>query len=1036
MNNINTNQNNKILYPRGSEWRKWDLHVHTPSSAVSNFKSWESYIKKLNEITKRKDIHVLGITDYFSVEGYKKIIDSYQDKLENVNLLLPNVEFRLDNIVYRRGKREPKRLNFHAIFSNKVKIEDIENQFLGDLHFYKGSGNAGELSKIKLEKSAIEKYGKECKKQKEFENDSDLEAGAKNVVFKIDEIISVLKNKPDYFKGKYLLFLESEFWSDIDWGQDYGLRKTLLQISHGIFSSNQNDIKWFLGRDTDYYSNQQKFIEEFGRLFPCIHGSDAHSEKELESRPDLDRYCWIKADPTFEGLKQIIYEPEERVYIGKSPPKSKNDAKIIDRIEIRNSNNWFEEESTLLNEDFVSIIGEKGAGKTALADFIALTGGDFDVKGKDPGSFIFKALKSSKQIEKTIENCAITIFWRDGNLDSITITEDFKYYRDLKKVRYLSQSFIERKCNPEQAEELQKEVENIIFQYIPVQDRMGQTTFIDLKKKNTQSIQLKKSRCKEEIANFNSEIFNIEEEINSLKAKKEEKNKLKTEIEQLEKQKPKPTTKEEKNIERKLGLLNKRKIQLNEQIAAYKTQLSTIETIRTKVEALKTYVDKQLVVIKNDLESIGLANLYEKLKFSVSSDFNDELNNKKREIETQVQEFQGVEEVKEQIIEGKSKKSMEVDLNTLTNDYISKLPLSKISVLISTLESKSSLAEDKRKTIRLFEEKIEKNHKRINELEKSIKDIEDTKKPLLHKKVKERDEEYKNYFILLQEEKKVLEELYAPLRKKLDKEDLGEKNKIEFFARIELDVENFFNKADSIIDFSRTGRYFRKRDLLFKEIKTISEKIEFTETLDIYNLIILLYKTFEEDEDNPIDISEQLLRGRKKIDFYNWIFDISDFSVTYSIKYQGTNIELLSPGKKGIVLLLMYLVLDTESSIPLIIDQPEENLDNKSIYPYLINYFKKAKKRRQIIVITHNPNLVLNTDAEQIVVANFEAIPHTQDARIRYISGAIENSFVSEKAKIPIEKQGIKEHGIDILEGGPEAFGKREDRYEIERLKK
>jgi len=379
---------------------------------------------------------------------------------------------------------------------------------------------------------------------------------------------------------------------------------------------------------------------------------------------------------------------------------------------------------------------------------------------------------------------------------------------------------------------------------------------------------------------------------------------------------------------------------------------------------------------------------------------------------------------------------MEVDLNTLTNDYISKLPLSKISVLISTLESKSSLAEDKRKTIRLFEEKIEKNHKRINELEKSIKDIEDTKKPLLHKKVKERDEEYKNYFILLQEEKKVLEELYAPLRKKLDKEDLGEKNKIEFFARIELDVENFFNKADSIIDFSRTGRYFRKRDLLFKEIKTISEKIEFTETLDIYNLIILLYKTFEEDEDNPIDISEQLLRGRKKIDFYNWIFDISDFSVTYSIKYQGTNIELLSPGKKGIVLLLMYLVLDTESSIPLIIDQPEENLDNKSIYPYLINYFKKAKKRRQIIVITHNPNLVLNTDAEQIVVANFEAIPHTQDARIRYISGAIENSFVSEKAKIPIEKQGIKEHGIDILEGGPEAFGKREDRYEIERLKK
>ena len=374
--------------------------------------------------------------------------------------------------------------------------------------------------------------------------------------------------------------------------------------------------------------------------------------------------------------------------------------------------------------------------------------------------------------------------------------------------------------------------------------------------------------------------------------------------------------------------------------------------------------------------------------------------------------------------------------STSTNDYISKLSLGKINALVYMLESKSSLAEDKRKTIRLFEEKIEKNQKRVNELEKSIKEIEEVKKPLLPKNIRERDEAYKNYFILLQEEKKILEELYAPLRGKLDKENLGEKNQIEFFARIELSVGNFYNKADKIIDFSRKGRYYRNEALLFKEIKTISEKIELVETSDIYNLIAQLYKAFEEDEGKPIDIKGQLLRGKKKIDFYNWIFDVSDFSVTYSIKYQGTNIELLSPGKKGIVLLLMYLVLDTESSIPLIIDQPEENLDNKSVYPYLINYFKTAKKRRQIIVITHNPNLVLNTDAEQIIVANFEAIPNTQNARIKYISGAIENSFVSEKAKIPIEKQGIKEHGIDILEGGPEAFGKREDRYEIERSKK
>jgi hypothetical protein len=1028
------NINNKILYPRGSEWRKWDLHVHTPESVLYNqFTNWDEYIVKLESI---KEVAVLGITDYFSIEGYKKVLEYIkQKKISNFDLILPNIEIRMLPVT-----KSETPINLHLIFSNLLEISELED-FLKKLNFeYRGNSYSCErhklielgkvfnpkLSETEAYKEGINQFKTDITKLKNIFN--------KNKKLRDNVVIAASNRSEDGVSG-------------IQHSSLTATREEIYRFADIIFSSNPEDRAYFLGQGID---NEETIKAKHGRLKPCVHGSDAHSLERIcypcgkyglhdcvnDSANCELRYTWLKADPTFEGLKQIIYEPEERVYIGKSQTKSKNDAKVIDRIEIKDSNNWFEEKPILLNDNLVSIIGEKGAGKTALTDFIALAGGDFNIKEEDPGSFIFKALKSSKQIEDTIKNCRIDIYWRDGSSDPITITEDFKEYRDLKKVRYLSQSFIEKKCRPEQADELQNEVENIIFQYIPVQDRMGQTTFTELKKKKTQSIQLKKLQYKEEIANLNSEIFNIEEEISGLDAKIEEKNNLQTEIEQLEKLKPKPTTEEEKIIEAKLGLLNSKKSQLNEQIAAYRTQLNSIETIRTKVEALTTYVKKQLEDIKSDLESVGLGNIFEKIKFSVSSDFDDALNNKKTEIEARIKEFQGTKELKEKIIKDKSKESVEPDLDTLTEEYVSKLSLNKIDTLISILESKSSLAEDKRKTIRLFEEKIEKSQKRVNELEKSIKEIEEIKKPLLPKKIRERDEAYKNYFILLQEEKNILEELYAPLREKLDKEKLGEKNQIEFFARIDLDVKNFFDKADSIIDFSRKGRYYQNRDLLFREIKNISEKIELVETSDIYSLINKLYKTFEEDEGNPIDIRGQLLRGKKKIDFYNWIFDVSDFSVTYSIKFQGTNIELLSPGKKGIVLLLMYLVLDTESSIPLIIDQPEENLDNKSIYPYLINYFKTAKKRRQIIVITHNPNLVLNTDAEQIIVANFEAIPVTQNARIKYISGAIENSFVNEKAKIPIEKQGIKEHGIDILEGGPEAFGKREDRYEIERFKK
>lgn len=1018
-------------YRRGSEWRKWDLHLHSPASYISGFGTWDDYVKKVNEVTKRKEIKVLGITDYFSVDGYEKLVTNYRDRLEEIDLILPNIEFRLDNIVYRRDHKDPKRLNYHVIFSNEVSIQDIKTQFLGDLHFYKGSGSAGTLSQVNVDKEAIERYGKECRKQDDFKNDSDLLAGAKNIVFKIDKIVNTLRNKPEYFKGKYLLFLESEFWCDIDWGQDYGLRKTLLEISHGVFDSNSKDIVWFLGRHRSSYSDQQKFIEEFGRLFPCIHGSDAHNVQELETRPDLDKYCWIKADPTFEGLKQITCEPEERVYIGASVSKSKNDANVIDRVEIRNSNHWFEEGSIPLNENLITIIGEKGAGKTALADFVALAAGDFDIGGDDPGSFVTKALKSTKQIEETIEKCLVSVCWRDGGEDSITITKDFKGYKETKKVRYLSQSFIEKKCRPERAEELQEEIEAVIFQHIPTQDRMGRTTFLELKKLKTQGIEVRKADCRKQLFTLNEEIYAIEEEIDSIPAKKEEERKLKIEAKQLAEQKPKPQTDEERKIEEKLTRLNARKNLLDEQIASFKLRLSTIEVIKAKVTSLKEYVNTELGNIKKNLESVDLTALSEKLKFNVEVDFDEALEIKKNEIEKHIDGLSGQATDADQTENGKQPQTSLVALDDLTEVLVSELDLRKITALISSLESMSSIAANTRSTIKSFDEKIAKDERRIEELGKAIEKIENTQKPLLPIKNAERETVYKTYFKLLQEEKQILEEIYSPLKQKLSKENMGDKNQIDFFARIELNVNDFFKKADRTIDFSRVGTYCRRGELLFKEIKSLAEKIEIGEETDVHFLIVQIYRTFEGKIDGtPVEISNQLLSGKKRLDFYSWIFDVADFKVTYSIKYQDTNIELLSPGKKGIVLLLMYLALDTESRIPLIIDQPEENLDNKSLYPHLVDYFKIAKRRRQIIIVTHNPNLVLNTDAEQIIVATFEAIPSTYKSRITYASGSIENSYINKQLSMPLFQQGMREHGADILEGGKIAFIKRKDRYE------
>ena len=1010
-----------IKYPRGSEWRKWDLHIHTPASYNYEDRSSHCYDNVIDAINK-SDMDVYAVTDYFTLEGYDKLNSS--GRLNKI--IFPGIELRIeDSLLPSKHDETPKSdtpINLQIIFDNSEEIFSKVKEFVMSLEFEDYDGSKNNLTENNI--IEVGKKKKTCK-----DNHEAYIEGCKLIRIPKSDIDKKLKEKG--IKDKALIILPYEKYGgidEIDPDNDSLIKSRLTKLADIIESSSDNQITFFLGQSetlpqfNEDGSKNDKFSNFIDKPKPCIVGSDSHKPETVGIFPQ-NKYCWIKADPTFEGLKQILYEPQERVYIGNSPPSEKTSANIIERIEIKDSNRWFVEEPVVLNENLVTIIGEKGAGKTALADFIALAGGDFDIGTDDPGSFVFKALKSTKQIEETIENCDITIYWKEGSHDSIKITDDFSDYKSLGKVRYLSQSFIERKCSPEQAEELQKEVENIIFQHIPIQDRLEQTTFLDLKKLKSQSIKRQQFNCKQLIDSLNNDVYNLEEEINSLSAKKKENIKLQSEIKQLEDKKPKPITKDEKNIEDKLNLLNNRKTELNDTIASYKAQLTTIETIKVQIKELKEYVEVALAEIERNLKLIDLTNILDKINFSANSDFDAELEKKNKGIQTKIKSLQGTESIE------KNEVTKDINLDSLNDNYINKLTLNKITSLITLLESKSSIAKETRKTIKSLEEQIEKNQKRVNALEKSIKEIEHAKKPLLPQKIEERDKEYRKYFILLEKEKDILEEIYSPLKEKLSKESIGEKNKLDFFARFEFNVGNFYRNGHNIIDFSRKGKYFRGEDRLFKAIKNIAEKIEFTEDLDVYKHIRQLYQSFEKDDGKVFNIDIQLLKGKNKLDFYNWIFDISDFTVTYSIKYQGTNIELLSPGKKGIVLLLMYLALDTESGVPLIIDQPEENLDNKSVYSDLINIFRVAKKRRQIIVITHNPNLVLNTDAEQVIVANFEATPKLYRARLTYISGSIENSFIDEKLHIPLLRKGIREHGADILEGGREAFIKRKDKY-------
>jgi len=149
---------------------------------------------------------------------------------------------------------------------------------------------------------------------------------------------------------------------------------------------------------------------------------------------------------------------------------------------------------------------------------------------------------------------------------------------------------------------------------------------------------------------------------------------------------------------------------------------------------------------------------------------------------------------------------------------------------------------------------------------------------------------------------------------------------------------------------------------------------------------------------------------------------VQAFTTTYAIKFDGKELRFLSPGEKGIVLLLLYLEAEEGDNRPLVIDQPDDNLDNLSVYPNLIDYFRARKKTRQIIIITHNPNLVVNTDSDQVIVASFDG---TRSPKLEYHSGALEDT---NPGGTPF---GIREDVCRVLEGGSKAFQLREARYSL-----
>jgi len=284
----------------------------------------------------------------------------------------------------------------------------------------------------------------------------------------------------------------------------------------------------------------------------------------------------------------------------------------------------------------------------------------------------------------------------------------------------------------------------------------------------------------------------------------------------------------------------------------------------------------------------------------------------------------------------------------------------------------------------------------------------------------EREASYGRVFGAIVSQQNELSALYAPLLTRLQKSS-GTLRKLSFTVTRVVDAGAWGEIAEEkLIDRRKSGPFSGRGALIGvanAELKPAWEKGDAPQVQAAMTAFVTKYwKDFLAHA--PYATTEKAEYRAWLKQFAHWLYSTDHIRVRYEIEYDRVDIRKLSSGTRGIVLLLLYLALDDADDRPLVIDQPEENLDPKSVFEELVSLFVEAKGKRQVIIVTHNANLVVNTDADQIIIAS--AGSHTSGGlpSIVYVAGGLED-------------KDIRKEVCNILEGGEEAFRERARRLRV-----
>lgn len=963
----------QAMLTRGSEWRRWDLHVHTPGTALNNqFGNWDEY---LAAIESHPDVKVIGVTDYMTLTNYSQLKEyKAQGRLQNIDLLIPNIEFRLAPPTDRATA-----VNLHLLISPEDPNHETELlNALGRLTWRYGGRNYSCLPDQLMalgrayDQAAVEDHVALRVGVTQFKADfTRLQEWYQNEGWLRENSLTAVEAGKDGLSG---------FLRDGAWG---GYREEITRFAQIIFSGRPGERVFWLGERS---AEDLLTINRLGGSKPCAHGSDAHQITEL-FQPEQDRFCWIKADSTFEGLKQILYEPADRIYIGPTPPLYHDQARVIRSVRLHNANGWFDDVEIPLNPGLVAIIGQKGSGKSALAELIALAAESW--MGDESASFLERA-------GKHLDDMTVALTWDDDSSSEVRVGD---HQSTDPKLRYLSQRFVERLCADDHPGiELLHEIEAVIFSYLDPTDTLNASNFEELRAIRTEAVRAEGRRLREDILRSIQEECALRDNAAKLAEKRGRIKTLAEERDGLQKQLPQAVTDQEAQVQQELQTHRQSLAVAQRDTATEKHLLQKIADLRSRTVSFEVQMNRFYSEIEPVLKEIGISDgdlLSFRPKFT--SAIEPTLAKRERDIRASLTNREG--------------NPTDPDNGTIR----------WLQARIEQLTKQETADKARQERVKNIQRRIAAIGVEISRIDTEIKQIEGPEKARINALRDSRREDYVSYFRNLTEEQRVLEALYGPVTNQLQTEGTAaQERELEFSIRWDVNLESWLERGAALFDQRKTiphGTYQglgrAARDCLLPAWTSGSPDA----------VGQAMEQFLEAFRDANLPPARYLRSGITLRDVLTWVYEIEHVKLNYSLKYNGTELDKLSPGTKGIVLLILYLGMDTDDTRPLIVDQPDENLDNESIYQLLSAYFRKAKTRRQIILITHNPNLVVNTDAEQIVVATATrregGLPH-----VTYRAGSLENS-------IPPDR-GIRQQVCRILEGGSDAFRKREQRYALD----